>query len=262
MSETPDRYLYALVDAERGDGLDVRGLNDTPVRVLHIGPIGAVIHDCEGLYDSEDPLTVREWLLAHQQVVDAATDVFGTPLPVRFDTVLRGGDNAVREFVDPIAEEIQSNLDRFRNRREYRIGVTWDPDSFEAEMRETDDELETLAAEIAAADEGTAFLKEKQYETRLRELRREHSDTLETALVDRLDPVVEELTRQQSSGSSRIAPDRETDGRDIGPVSVLARTDQEGRIGDLLDEYVDRHDVEVQFTGPWPPYSFAPEFTS
>ena len=263
MTASPDRYLYALVDAARGDpgALDACGLGDSPVRLLPVGDIGAVVHDCDGLYDAEDPLTVRGWLLTHQQVVDAATAVFGTPLPVRFDTVLQGGDDAVREFVDPLTDEVRSHLDRLRGKREYRVGVVWDPDSFEERLRETDDQLQELAAEVAEADEGTAFLREKQYETRLRELRREHSEHLETALVDLLESVVAELTHQGSTGSGPIAPDGDTDGREVGPVSVLADTDREGQIGDLLDEYVDRHDVEVRFTGPWPPYSFTPEFT-
>lgn len=42
-------------------------------------------------------------------------------------------------------------------------------------------------------------------------------------------------------------------------LTILAREDREETVGDALDEYADRPGVEIRFTGPWPPYSFAPD---
>lgn len=263
MTGATHRYVYALVDADRGDtaSFSVTGLEDRSTRVLDIDGVGAVVQDCEGLYDTEDPTQVRSWLLAHQQVVDAATEAFGTPLPLRFDTVFEGGDEAVRTWVRPRAEDIAAELARFRGHREYHVGVSWDPDPFEERAREADDRLREIATARDDDEGGTAFLREKQYDQRLAELRGRHRSQLEADLRERIDSVAVE-TAQQASASGPDAPEDHTGDREqVCTVAVLAATDDETILGDRLDDYVDAHDVEVRFTGPWPPYSFAPELT-
>lgn len=265
VEDGPDRYLYALVDADRGDpaAFEAAGVEEAPVRVVTVGDVGAVVHDCDGLYDSDDAVQVRAWLLAHQRVVDEASAAFGTPLPVRFDTVIEGGDAALAAFVRPAAETVRSHLERFRGRREYRISVRWDPEPFEAEMRRSDERLREVADEVDAADSGTAFLREKQYDKRLRELRGGREQRLEADLRERVEPVVVEATAQEPGGR-QVAPSEAAidDGRErVASLTVLAATDAESTLGDRLDAYVDAHDVEVRFTGPWPPYSFAPELS-
>jgi hypothetical protein len=284
--ERPARYLYCLVDATAGDpdAFDAAGIDDRPVRVLPVEGVGAVVHDCDGLYDSDDPLQVREWLLAHQSVVDAATEAFATPLPVRFDTVFEGGDAGVREWVRGVAGEVTETLDRFAGRREYRIGVRWHADGFAERMAERDDRLAEIAAERDAADGGGAFLREKQYHKRLDELRRQRYETLQADLLDRVEDVVETWTEQEGGGAADALADDGSDAGDgaddgrstaddadgagtddtesVTRIAVLAEQAAEERLGQRLDEYVDAHDVEVRFTGPWPPYTFAPELGS
>lgn len=257
----PDRYLYALVDADRGDpeAFEARGLEGRAVRVLTVEGIGAVVHDCAGLYDSEDPLTVREWLLAHQRVTDAATEAFGAPLPVRFDTVLQGGDETVREWVRSRIATVRECLDRVRGCREYHVGVRWNDEGFEAEVRESDDRLAELADSGESAGEGTAFLREKQYEQRLAELRRARHERLETALFEAIGPAVEAVAGQESPNDGPLTPDDVPE--EVVTVAVRAETAREDDLGDRLDGYVDEFDVEVRFTGPWPPYSFVPDLT-
>jgi hypothetical protein len=43
-------------------------------------------------------------------------------------------------------------------------------------------------------------------------------------------------------------------------VAVLVRAEHESTVGDRLEDLASRPGVEVRFTGPWPPYSFAPSF--
>jgi hypothetical protein len=99
--ETVDsgRYLYCLVDLAAGseETVDIAGIEDEPVSLVTAqrDSIGALVHSREEPFDSTDLKKLRDWLLAHQQVVDAAGDRFGTPLPVRFDTVIEGDDSDV-----------------------------------------------------------------------------------------------------------------------------------------------------------------------
>jgi hypothetical protein len=248
-------------EPDADDRLDVTGLDSAPVRLVTVGSadgarVGAVVHDCDGLYDTDDEAQLRRWLLAHQTVVDAAAEAFGTPLPVRFDTVVEGDDGTLSGWLRGHADTVRDWLDRLAGRREYRVGVVWDDEGFEAEARATDDRLAELAAEREAADEGRGFLVGKQYDERLRRLRADRREALREALLDRIRPVVEEWTDSDTAAG----PD-DAAGEPVASLAVLAPTDDEAALGDRLDEYVDDHDVTVRFTGPWPPYSFAPELS-
>jgi hypothetical protein len=294
------RYLYCVVDASGNDpdsgaaadpaAFTAEGLDDAPVRVLRAGDasgdgesaLAAVVHDCDGLYDTDDETTLRRWLLAHQRVVDAAMASFGAPLPVRFDTVLEGGDDTVRGWLDAVGETARAGLGRVAGCREYRTIVQWtvDTETFEADARARDDRLAELASEREAASEGRGFLLQKQYDARLRECRRERVADLSAALREAVDPVaraVESTDGGSTSASGATAAgssengggtvsgaaegdgDGDDGGIEVARLSILAPLADEDRLGERLDAYVADRPVAVQFTGPWAPYSFVPE---
>jgi hypothetical protein len=264
---TGARYVYCLVDPAGNDGGDAdpdrlagtTGLDDAPVRLVGGGDdaagVGAVVHDCESVYDTDDEARLRRWLLAHQRVVDAATEAFGAPLPVRFDTVIDGDDDAVVGWLASVADAVREGLASVAGCREYRVCVHWtaDADDFEARARESDARLADLADERDAASEGRGFLVGKQYDARLRELRR--------ARIGELDDAAREAVAGVARSVDAGDPDEldADDGVPVASLSVLAPVDDEERLGDRLDDYVDAHPVTVRFTGPWAPYSFAPE---
>lgn len=295
------RYVYCLVrvdaDAdgagESGTGrtdatLDAAGLDDAPTRLIRAeGGVGAVVHDCASLYDTDDEAQLRLWLLAHQRVVDAATATFGTPLPVRFDTVIQGDDEAVRTWLADVADEARPALDRLAGTREYRVTAHWTPDgggegngagdgdsptsqdgddglgAFEARARQRDDRLAELAAEREAADTGRAFLVSKQYDRRLRELERERLSELAADLREHVAPATREVrdADAEAGGADLAAADGDDAGELIARLTVLADEADEDELGARLDEFVEANDVTVRFTGPWAPYSFAPELS-
>ena len=234
------RYLYCVVSA---DGADFRtdGVENEPVYVVEADGIAAVVHACESLYDTDDPQRVRKWLLDHQSVVDAAGERFGTPLPFRFDTVIAGDDGTVREWLEGARDGIESHLADLADHWEYRVEVVRiDDPAFD------DDRLDELRAEAEAADEGRSFLVEKQIEERKRELRRAADAEIAADARERLDPLARELDVDESADA-------------VASFSLLAREDDERALGERLDAVAACEGIEVRFTGPWPPYSFAPE---
>jgi len=252
------RYLYCLVDTADAEAtLSATGVDDEPVHVVENGDVGAVVHDCGGIYDTDDPETMREWVVAHQRVVDTAAATFGTPLPIRFDTVLEGGDAGVREWLADRGDEVRAALDRFAGTREYRIHLVWDSEGFTERVADEDDRLGELDTEIEGSDEGEAFLLEKERENRLRELEAAHRESLTTALEEAVDPIVEDRIEQDDVPTS-LQPETD-EGEVVSRLAVLARQEDEEELGDALDEVVERDGVAIKFTGPWPPYTFAPD---
>lgn len=259
------RYLYCVVADDPETALDVTsgsGVGGGDVSLVRADGLAAVVQPCDSLFDSNDAETVRRWLLSHQTVVDRAGEAFGTPLPFRFDTVIQGDDAAVRTWLSDHHRSLSDALDALAGRWEYRIEVSWDESQLADDLASTDDRLADLQRQCDAADEGRSFLLQKQYDRRLDSLTEAQQAETMADLRERLDPLVERLEDVDRQPTGGLSPSRATDDRLRRAVTVLVRSDQEEAVGDCLSDLASRPGVEVRFTGPWPPYSFAPSVES
>lgn len=259
------RYLYCLVAIDEGpiDGslrLNIDGIEDEPVSIITVddNSLGAVVHTRDGPYDSTDLTKLRDWLFSHQQVIEAAGDRFGTPLPVRFDTVLDGGDAAVTAWLGRNADAIMTAFDSLAGCWEYRVTLCWDSTDFEDEQRAADSELADIDRRLNQAGAGKRFLLQKQYDQRLRKLTQQRRESLKETLVNRLEEVTAQITERppRSEAANSLGIELESDA--ITQVAVLASQDEESALGAVLDELMNIQGVDLRFTGPWPPYTFAP----
>ena len=81
-------------------------------------------------------------------------------------------------------------------------------------------------------------------------------------MTETVTPVVNDLAEQESrhalSDDTQASAAHEQSLR----VAVLADDDAETTLGERLDTIVEQDGVAVRFTGPWPPYTFAPDIGS
>ncbi|OVE83299.1 gas vesicle protein GvpFL [Natronolimnobius baerhuensis] len=258
------RYLYCLVQVpDEEPSLEATGVDGESVSVVVEDGIGAVCHACDGIYDSADLAQVRRWLVRHQTVVDDAGEAFGTPIPFQFDTILRGDDERVREWLRQERELLEHVLSELAGHWEYRVEVVeTDPISDDA-LIERDERLRELEAKIGDSESGTAFLLEKKRNQRLAELRAHRRESLTADLETRLDEVAREVHSLERSPTATLDDDAvakdASDGETLCRLTLLAHEDDQGEIGAILDDVASADGLEVRFTGPWPPYTFAPE---
>lgn len=255
------RYLYCVVQIPKSESIEfsTNGVDGECVYVLTSGNIGVAVHECNTLYDTADVDVVRKWLLEHQNAIDTAGDRFGTPIPFQFDTILQGDDERVRTWLESERDTFISHFDTLEGCWEYRIDVRRNEAILEEEL--TDDEkLAELDERMADSSSGTAHLLEKQYEQRLETLKQQRRAERTAALTDQLDTTVRDLRdlgRKQATLDAEIEDSDEELTREAR-LAVLARKENEGEVGDLLDDVAAEPGVEIRFTGPWPPYTFAP----
>lgn len=254
------RYLYCAVYVGDDASFSAEGIEDGTASLLVRDGIGVVAQPVDSVYDSDDMTRVRSWLLAHQQVVDEAGQRFGTPLPFRFDTIIKGDDETVYEWLEERREEIDDALDRLAGRWEYRIEVRWDEESVRETVLEEDEELQELATRTEEAGEGTSYLLEKQYEQRLNERLEERRDAVAGTLYELVKRHAIEIQRSGGGGGSDVVAREVDDELDsVVQFSVLAPRENEEAIGENLETIAERPAYEVRYTGPWPPYSYAPQ---
>lgn len=252
------RYVYCAVLADGDATFSADGIEGGQVGCHVRDGVGAIVQPVDSVYDSDDVTQVRSWLLDHQQVVDDAGQRFGTPLPFRFDTILKGDDAAVQGWLADHHDELMDALEWLAGRWEYRIRLEWDEASIADAVLEADDDLRELAERAESADEGTGFLLEKQYRQQLSERLEGERTAIEEQLYDELERHAVEIGR--AGGASVLDEDEEEGGMEtVADLSLLAEADREEAIGEVLERYAAEDAYEVSYTGPWPPYSFAPE---
>ena len=253
------RYVYCLVRAtDQSEQINVTGIGDSEITIIEHRDIGAIVHHCEELYDTDDLTQLKQWLLAHQRVVDEANQSYGTPLPIRFDTIFEGGDSSVERWIESHYDRLREELSGLKNRSEYRVHLFSVPSKFEKQIKTEDAELQRLQQRQQDSAAGKRFLLEKKYDNRLRELKQGRQSELKNELLENISPLVEEIVEQESQSSLQggtVPEDKER----ITRIAVLADESQETALGDQLDEFVERDGIEIRFTGPWAPYTFAPE---
>jgi len=253
------RYLFCAVQAGEGASFDAEGIEGEPVSLVVKDGVAAVVQPVDAVYDSDDLTQVRSWLLDHQRVVDEAGERFGTPVPFRFDTIIRGDDATVREWLDDRGDALDDALASLAGRWEYRVRLRYDEAAVGEEFLEADDELQALAERAEEASEGTGFLLEKQYDQRLSELLERRRAAVEAEFFEAVEPHAVAVVRS-GGGSGVLATDQDGDLETVAELSLLADREDEEAVGDALEPFAERNAYEVKYTGPWPPYSFAPEF--
>lgn len=254
------RYLYCVVstDADGDFSPSISGIDDgDPYLIEHDG-VGVVVQSCESPYESTDMETVKQWLMQHQAVIDDAAEAYGTPLPFRFDTILKGGDEQVEDWLAEASSILTNELENLAGQWEYRIELVWDRTAFEYNVSRKDDRLSELREKRQEAAEGTSFLIDKQYDKRLQEL-------IETRQREETEAVLEQLrtpaseVREVDRKTTFLDDERSSAGDQARhSIAVLAPEEREDEIGDVLDDLATEPAVQIRFTGPWPPYSFSP----
>jgi hypothetical protein len=246
------RYVYCVVPGEVEDW-QLRGLDGQPVRAIRGGGLTALVHDCPAEPYQGDEDRVKAWVLAHSDVVDAAWEHSGAVLPMSFDTIIRPGDGLdadeqVRRWLSSEGDRFRAKLERLRDKVELGVQVLWDPRAVGEVVARSDDEIRRLRAEMAGKPKGFAYFYRQKIEQALRralEAKAEQDYRGCFRQVTALFPEVHvnKLTKP---------PDRQM----IVNLSVLAPRERVAELGAVLAGF-QAEGVEVRFTGPWPPYSFA-----
>ena len=247
-------YVYCVACGNGNRLLGPIGLGGQVVYTVGSRDIRAVVHNCRAEpYQSEDPQVVEGWVVAHQNVVLAAAEAFGTVLPMAFDMIVRGSPGggavaALRDWLDERRDRFTQLLDRLAGKAEYGVQVLWDRDVIAASLVESDDELRRMQDEARSKPKGLAHLLQQKLAKAVRAAMEKKADQFAQDFYARIRRCVEDV---------RVDKLKKTEGgrQMLLNLSCLMRQGS-GELGHVLDEIEKTKGISVRFTGPWPPYSF------
>ena len=254
--ENRGRYIYGVAASTGSVSLGPIGIGGNDVYTIPYEGFCAIAHSCPAEpYQSGDEETVKKWVTTHQGVLDEAKKVFGTVIPMGFDTILRSKDDAispdqvVKDWLKEDSERLQSVMDKIQGRDEYGVQIFYASRVIAKKISDESQEIRKIREEMSAKSPGTAYLYKQKVERAVKaEIERLANDWF-TDLYARVkrhcDDIVVEKTRKADRNKVMLLN-----------LSCLVARERMDNLGEELEKINNMEGFSVHFSGPWPPYSF------
>ena len=249
------RYLYCIVEGNEEITLGNIGIEDSSVYTISYQDVCAVVHNClPEPYKSENQEKVKIWLTTHAKVVEVAWERFGTILPLRFDTIIKGEegvlpDENVKKWLRDDYENLRQKLAKLKDRAEFGVQVFWDPKIISKGLIGTNPEIKKLSEEIKSKSKGLAYMYKQKLENLLKKEMEKEADRYFKNFYEQIrrcvDQIKVEKTKKPEEGKQMLMN-----------LSCLLTKEKSKILGDELEKIDNMEGFFVRFTGPWPPYSF------
>jgi hypothetical protein len=262
-------YVYTILAAEAAgaaalDRQPLRGLAQTPVRLLVEGPLAAAVSPMPAAEFEDIPLNGGapdlRWLAprarAHHTVNDRLFERTAAVIPLSFGRAIFGSEEAVRQFLRREQAGLLARLTRVRDRAEWVLSVRRDQGAALAYLEQASPQLQRARARerarAATGRPGHAYLRQQ----RLGKVQREELARLDgeatQAILSALEPRVERAFSEPLIEGMQSEV--------LARASVLVpRTPESGFLEAVkrIREQWQGRGYEVAVSGPWPPYRFA-----
>lgn len=250
--ENSGRFVYCVARSsdKRDVSLGKKGIDGAEVYGIPSNGLCALVHDCpEEPYKSDDLETVKTWVLAHQSVVEAASERFGTVVPFSFNTIIKNGSAGVKGWLESYFEMLSRKLASLEGKLEFGVQLFLDREAAASELLAGVKEIGELSEKINAAKGGTAYLYKQKLDKMVKDEIEKKAGELFSSLYDRIKRhAVSIKTGKPGDGMIMVAN-----------FSCLVEKEKVRELGEELDRFKKESGkgLSIRFTGPWPPYGFA-----
>lgn len=256
-------YVYGIVASDAAASGAPPGLDDAPVVAQPEGALTALTSELSG--DEYRPETIEalsgdvDWVaaraVAHDRVLTWASDRGAVvPLPM-FTSIFRSADG-VRAMLRDRAKTLSAVLQSVGRGREYALRVYRVDAELKAALPKLSAEIASLKSAAEAAAPGQRYLLERKLDARLKEDLRATGNQIAGEILDALSSLSLETVRSPIPRATAEAP-----GTMVLNAAFLIAPDRLRAFQERLTGIVnDRQPsgFRFDFTGPWPPYHFAP----
>ena len=248
------RYLYCVARGREELHLGDIGIEEKLVYTVPHGDIAAIVHSCSPApYDTKNNALAEGWVLEHSYVIDHAMKKFGTVLPFSFDVIIRGGDEAIRGWLDQNYERLQEELDRLADRAEYSVQIFYDYDKYASKVLNGNYDLLSLKEKIDKQSKGKAYLLQRNLELKLKDAVSSCVEKLAEKFGQDIGSIADEVKAEERRS---FVPEKYKDKKLMASFSCLVHKDKVDLLGLTLEKINRLDGLSVRFTGPWAPFSF------
>lgn len=243
------RYVYCVAESSKPVNFGKTGIEKNEVYTIPYGGICAVVHNCKlEPYKSEDEEEVKDWVKAHQRVIERASEL-GTIIPLGFDIIIKGSNQGVSDWLKKEHKNLVQKISRLRGRQEFGIQIFWDRNIIGSNISRDNEEIKKLREMMERESKGRAyFLKHKLEAVIKREIEKKGNEYFRE-FYGRIKKHSDNIGVERMKGA-------EGDMQMLMNLSCLVHKDRVKQLGAVLGNINNLEGFSVRFTGPWPPYSF------
>ncbi len=251
--EGEGRYLYCIVECGGPHDLQytgVTGIDGNSVYMIPYNDVCAAVHPCKCKpYESDNDESVKSWVLQHQEVADTFCQRFDAVLPTAFDTIIKGKDSNVKEWLSNNYPSIKRKLDKVRGKQEFGIQIFWDSKSIAEEIVRGSAEIKKVIDGMQSKPRGAAYMYKQRFKTLLKKELESRAGEYFRSFYDTIRMHVNDVQVEK-------IPAGNEDSQMIMNLSCLVSKDKVKELGAALDHIACTPNLSIRFTGPWPAYSF------
>lgn len=246
------RYIYCVVEKWNNSEFQEKGIENNSVYTICNRDLCAVVHTCPAKpYISENKEQVIAWVKAHQKVIDTAYNVFGTVIPFSFDVIIKGenAEQLVKEWLQSEEEELKKKIQRIKGKQEFGIKIFLSEQDVIKAIMQSNKEIQYLEDKIKIAKKGIAYFHKQKIQEIIKKETEKYAELYFKEFCSKIKPVAEEIRTEKTK---KLHDDTIM----VLNASVLVKKEHVSALGDMLDHIHKKLGFSVEFTGPWPPYSF------
>ena len=246
------KYVYCIINNGNANDFRPIGVEDNEGRVVAFQDVGLVIHSCKAKpYETKSKEKAGEWILAHQYVIDLATEEYGTVIPLTFDTIFKGNDETLGKWLSEQYFQLKKLFARLEGKAEYGIQIFLKNQNLDDLLNENQ-EIQSLKEKLKKSCRRSLPSGEKARRKNKVEKQLVINKFTKNICVQ-IENLVDEV---KLSSTNKEVPEKWKDKQMILNMSCLAYTGKIKELGNILAKFVN-DGFDVRFTGPWPPYSFS-----
>jgi hypothetical protein len=246
------KYLYCIVNCGEEKQFGPIGIEDSSVYTVAFNNIAVVVHSCEAEpYSTMVKEKAGEWILAHQCVIDLATEEFGTVIPLTFDTIFRGNNEKLKKWLSKEYNQLETLLKKLDGQAEYGVQIFLEAE-FLDKLAGGNDEVRSIEKNLENVSNGVAYLLKKKLEQRKELEKKLIVDRQAKELLSQIKPLVNDAVL---GSTNKGVPEKWQDKHMILNAVCLVPKDNIEALGSKLGQ-LKKEGYAVRFTGPWPPYNF------
>lgn len=254
-ADTRGRYLYCVAEGNERINLGRIGIDHSEVHTIPYKDLCAVVHNCpDEPYKHENKEVVENWVKTHQDVLDVATEKFGTILPLSFDTIIKDDEGTdpektMKKWLEEDYENLKKKMEKIKGKAEYGVQIFWDPTIIGHKIAESNEDIKKLDQEIKSKPKGVAYMYKQKLENALKKEMEREADQRFKRFYEKIKRCVNDLkvekTKKIEEGKQMLLN-----------LSCLVGKNGYKDLGEELEKIDKMEGFSVRFTGPWPPYSF------
>jgi len=256
-SEPAGLYIYGVAAGEGENELGIKGIAGCRVYTLTAAGLCAIVHDCPARpYQTDNDEQAKEWLFDHQDVLDRVREKLGVVLPMGFNTIVHAPDRlpqeVLQEWLRQESGRLKAMLDRLRDQDEYAVKILVAEEILKQAAIQEDSSLRELQRELDGKPEGVRYFYREKLEKAVKEALEDIGENYFRKVYQAVRPWCSDIYVEKIKLG---IPGK----RMIASFSCLVEKSKVSQLGESLAEIEKWEGFTVDFTGPWPPYSFVGE---